>query len=156
MINHRPSHVYPEGFTLIELLIGIAIIAILASVSVPSFKPIMTKYRLDGAARQLMGDLMAARMKAVSQNRNVEIFFSNNHQYRICDDADGNGTVSNCEGNAQFKDIQTNFSDVTFSSNKNPIFSPKGTAANLPSITLTNSSGSKTITIAITGRVKIN
>jgi type IV fimbrial biogenesis protein FimT len=156
MIHHRPSHVYPEGFTLIELLIGIAIIAILASISVPNFRPLMTKYRLDGAARQLMGDLMAARMRAVSQNRNVEIFFSDNHQYRICDDADGNGTVGNCEGNAQLKDIQTNYSDVTLVSTNNPIFTPKGTATNLPTITLTNSSGSKSITIAITGRVKIN
>jgi len=54
------------------------------------------------------------------------------------------------------RDIQTEYSDVTFSTNIDPIFSPRGTASNFGSIVVTNSSGTKTLTISITGIVRIN
>jgi hypothetical protein len=48
-----------------------------------------------------------------------------------------------------------NYKGVTLSSTNNPIFSPRGTASNLATISITNSSGTKSITISITGRVHI-
>ena len=100
---------------------------------------------------------MAARMKAVSLNHRVKVFFYSNHQYKICDDTDNNGTVADGEGDVQLRDIQNEYSDVTFDSSNppDPVFSSRGTATN-PTITLQNSSGSKDITISIAGRVKIN
>jgi len=146
-----------KGFTLLELMIVIAVLGILAAVAIPNFVSQMPKYRLNGAARQVMGDLMWARMQAVSLNRRVKVFFlSNNHEYKICDDADNNGTVADGEGDVQLKDIHNEYHDVTIGSNNDPIFSPRGTATNLPTITLTNPSGSKTITISIAGRVSIS
>ena len=44
---------------------------------------------------------------------------------------------------------------VTLTASSNPSFLPRGTASNLASITLTNSAGSKKITVSITGRVKV-
>ena len=41
---------------------------------------------------------MSARMKAVSHNRKVKVFFTGNNQYKICEDADNNGSVDDCEG----------------------------------------------------------
>ena len=156
----------PHGFTLVEVMISVGIVAILAAFTVPNLLGQMPKYRLNGASRQLMGDLLAARMRAVSQNRKVQVFFPDAHQYKICDDANGDGTVANCEGNAQIKDIRgfvalvknKPYYDVSFlpPPTNNPIFDPRGTASNLATITVSNASGSKKITIAITGRVKIN
>ena len=146
-----------SGFTLIEMMIIIAILAIFAGIAIPNYLAYLPKSRLNGAARQVMGDLMAARMKAVSLNHSVKVFFYSNHEYKICDDADNSGTVADGEGDVQLRDIQNEYSDVTFDSSNppDPVFSSRGTATTT-TITLQNSSGSKDITISIAGRVKIN
>jgi len=146
-----------SGFTLIELMVIIAIMAVSAGIAIPNFLSYMPKHRLNGAARQVMGDLMAARMKAVKLNHRAKVFFYSDHQYKICDDADNNGTVADGEGDVLLRDIQTEYSDVTFDSSNppDPVFSSRGTATTT-TITLQNSSGLKVITISIAGRVKIN
>lgn len=144
-----------KGLTLTELLIAIAVLAILTGIAVPQFRTLMNGYRLNGAARQVMGDLMWARMQAVKQNNEFKIFFLNDHEYKILDDDDDDGTADGGEW-TETKDIQDEYYDVTFSSNVNPIFDPRGTASAWGKIvTLTNSSGSKDVKVHITGRVKI-
>src|SRR3989304_428571 len=154
---------FQSGFTLLELMIVIAIMGIMAAMAVPSYQTYMAQRRLNGAARQVMSDLMAARMKAITQNNEFKVFFpgshsgalSGNHQYQILDDDDDDGASSTDEA-IEIKDIQTNYTDVTMNANNNPVFSPKGTVTNLATVTLSNSRGSKTVSIAITGRVKID
>ncbi len=146
--NHR-------GFTLTELMIVVALMAILAAIAVPTIMAQMPRYRLNGAARQVMSDLVAAKMKAVSQNNKFKVFFLDNHRYMILDDDDNDGTADTGES-TETKDIQADYQDLTFSSTNNPIFQPNGTASNLATITLTNSSGSKAVSISSAGRVKIN
>jgi len=144
-----------NSFTLIELLIVIAIMGIMAAMAVPSYQTFMAQRRLNGAARQVMSDLMAARMKAITQNNEFKVFFlADGHQYQILDDDNNNGIADTGEA-IQTKDIQTDYYDVTMSSTANPIFYPRGTAPGGATITLTNSRGSKYVKVAWTGRVKI-
>lgn len=137
------------------MMVVLAIFAIVAAIAIPNFMSLLPGMRLNGAARQVMGDLMAARMKAVKQNNRFRVFFNNpgTNEYTILDDDNNNNSADTGEATTT-KNIQDNYHDVSFSSTTNPIFYPRGTAYGT-TVTVTNSSGSKDVKVAITGRVKI-
>jgi type IV fimbrial biogenesis protein FimT len=145
-----------SGFTLMELILVMVVMGIVAAIAIPTFMGLLPAMRLNGAARQVMGDLMNARMEAVKQNHEFKVFFLNNHEYKILDDNDSDGVDDGGLETSKTVDIQNNYEDVTLSDTGDPIFSPKGTATTLSTITVQNASGSKTVSISIAGRVKIN
>jgi type IV fimbrial biogenesis protein FimT len=136
-----------------ELIIVMAIFGILAAIAVPNMIGQMPKYRLKGAARQVMGDLMWARMEAVSQKNEFRVFFISDHEYKILDDDNNDGNADMGEW-AQTKDLQDGYHDVSVGFTANPIFFPRGSASG-GTVTLTNSSGSKKVKVHLTGRVKM-
>ncbi len=142
-----------KGFSLIEVVVVIALMAIIAAFVAPNFMNMMVQRRLNGAARQIMSELMNARMQAVSQQNAFKISFPSNHEYTILDDDDNDGVADTGES-IQTKDIQSDYYDVTLNSTANVIFSGRGTA-NLATITVSNSAGSKNVNVEITGYVKI-
>ncbi len=142
------------GFSLLGQLITLTLAGIMLSIAVPGYLKVMPRHRLNGAVRQLTGDLMWARMKAIQRNNRYRIFFLNDHEYRILDDADNDGAVDPGEWTLT-RDLRTDYRDVAMSSTNNPVFSPRGTASYLATITLANDAGSKRISISIAGRVRI-
>lgn len=146
-------HTGKRGFTLVEMMIVIAVLAIIAAIAAPNFQTYMAQRRLNGAARLVMTDLMDARMKAVSENNQFKVFFLDTHQYKVLDDENNNGTEDTGETSVT-KDIQSNYPGVTLSASAHPIFYPRGTAWGT-TVTLTNTSGSKSVSVSTAGRVKI-
>jgi type IV fimbrial biogenesis protein FimT len=147
-----------SGFTLIEMIIVIAIMGIVSAISAPNLFNYMAERRLNGAARMVMSDLLAARQSAVTENNNFKIFFNaNQHTYTVLDDNNNDGSITSGEA-TQVKDIQRDYYDVTCSSTTDPVFAPRGTSTNGATVTLTSTrtGGSKYVKVAWTGRVKID
>lgn len=62
-----------SGFTLVEMMITIAIIAIMASVAVPSFVGIVNSQRVTSASYDLYASLISARSEALKRNGDVTL-----------------------------------------------------------------------------------
>jgi type IV fimbrial biogenesis protein FimT len=147
----RVSHA--AGFTLVELMVTVAVIAIVSSVTAVNVVRQLPRYRLTNAASQLAWTFRGLRMRAISQHHAVTVTFTNNHVYTVWTDRNDNGISDSDE--VQTVDINVAYPGVHFASTANPTFNPTGTVTNLPTITLTNPSGSKTLTTNILGDVTI-
>ena len=60
-----------QGITLIELLVGIAVLAVMLAIGVPSFSALARQWRQDAAVDAFVGDLRLARSTAVRTSRTV-------------------------------------------------------------------------------------
>lgn len=66
-----PQRAGARGFTLVELMVGLAVLAVLVSVTVPSLSGIFNRMRLTGVANELAFDLQYARSEAVRRRAGV-------------------------------------------------------------------------------------
>lgn len=86
-----------NAFSLIELLVIIAIVGILAGLSVASFSGLSEKYKVDNQTRKLYSDLSKVRIMALNRNRTHFVVLSATG-YTAYDDSspspDGDGTLT--------------------------------------------------------------
>jgi prepilin-type N-terminal cleavage/methylation domain-containing protein len=134
-----------RGFSLGEILVAVGVFSILAAIAVPQFVAFQPRLRLEGATRQIYSELMWARSKAVNDNSSYVVTFPTNQTMLIT------GLTT------KTINIQTEYSDVTLASSASTVtFSSRGTADVAPTITLTNSVGTKTVILRITGTASIS
>jgi prepilin-type N-terminal cleavage/methylation domain-containing protein len=135
-----------HGFTVAELMATLGVFAIVAAIAVPSFLSAQPGLRLNGGAREVLGKLMWTRSKAVEQNSTYTVTFPTDHTLLIT-----SGAWS------QTIDLQTDYSGITLSkSGSDPTFNGRGTASGSTTITISNGSSSRTVTVSPTGNVKIS
>ena len=70
-----------RGFTLVELLVAVAVVAILASVSAPSWRLWLARSALDAAAAQMLSGLALARRLALSTGSVTTLCLTNDLQH---------------------------------------------------------------------------
>lgn len=145
--------IFKRGFTLVEVMVVLAVVGISMALAAPYVLDIMARHRLKGAARQVMSDMMWARMEAVSEHNEFKVFIISDHEYEILDDDDNDGKVDGNEW-AGVRNIRDEYHDVSIRFSTNPIFFPRGSAS-AGTVTLTNPSGAKKVKIHLTGRVKM-
>jgi len=68
------------GFTLTEVLMVVAIVAIMLSIGLPSYKYITNAYRMSAEINSLVGDLMYARAEAIKEGQPVALCVSSDGQ----------------------------------------------------------------------------
>lgn len=71
-MSNQPSE---RGFTLMELMVTIAVLAILVAIAAPSFNDFFDKYRVRGAANDVISVVSQARAEASKSGRAVEVDF---------------------------------------------------------------------------------
>jgi prepilin-type N-terminal cleavage/methylation domain-containing protein len=62
-----------KGFTVIELMITVAVIAIITSLALPSYRTLIEKRQITSSSTQLAAFLSAAKMEAVKRNQKVAV-----------------------------------------------------------------------------------
>jgi len=86
------------GFTLLEALIVIAIIGITAVIATPSIIAMLRNIRVNGAAKNLMSELMLAKFRAISENNKYIVTFdTTNNRFSIYDDNNNDGIANTNE-----------------------------------------------------------
>jgi len=82
-----------RGYTLLEALIVLAIIGIIAAISIPALTNQVQEYRLNTSAREVMANIALTRLKAITSNFKVTFTYTRGtpDTYQISGSEDQNG-----------------------------------------------------------------
>ncbi len=155
-----------SGFTALEVAVTLAIIAVLATVSMPSFLKWLQGHRLRGAAINLVADLEMAKIRAMRESNFVSVQLAADGYTIFLDDGSGGGTAgdmvrSGSEALVQYRQLPSgvtvSLGEVTLV-NQRMRFSSRGIAPDLvgvATIPLVNISGRKELRVNRLGNIQV-
>ena len=68
-----PRPIIQHGFTLVELVVTVAVLAIIVTLSIPSFRQLIEAQRMRAAAFDIVADLVLARSEALKRGTAVTL-----------------------------------------------------------------------------------
>jgi len=131
------------GFSTIELLAGLALMGVIAAISLPNWRGWFSVYALNNSTRQIQSELHHLKMRAVAENVSFQLtYLQGATTYTIQRDSKDLVIKPLAEGTAI-----TKAGAVTFS--------PRGTAG-ANRVRLSNTAGKcRQIVVSATGRVRV-
>lgn len=154
MVSERIRHLDQRGWSLAELLVVIAVIAILAAITIPFFVTYLQSSTVRAGAQEMRTGLNQAKQLAITNRQNICVQpVGNGYQFQptlcgnpplILPGADGTGTFR----------LQNNVVVTVSPGNAAPVFTPLGAAAPAGQLRVTGPSGNfLTVTISVAGRI---
>lgn len=117
-----------QGFTMMELLIGMAVVAIVASIGFPTFMAQRDRARIKRAGRELVSHFQTARINAMRDGRTWAVSFDTANQKYTLNHAGADGTLDT-EDDIQVKEVTlSGYGDVTFGIGEGAGARPGGSA----------------------------
>jgi prepilin-type N-terminal cleavage/methylation domain-containing protein len=105
-----------SGLTLMELMVVIAILSIMAGMTMSALGNYIPDYRLQSAARELYATMHEAKMEAIKRNDPVRVVFDvSNERYAISLNGGSDDTLSSINDNENLKIISlSKYNQVSF------------------------------------------
>jgi type IV fimbrial biogenesis protein FimT len=160
------------GFTAFELAISMAIIVVIAALTLPPYLQWLRGHRLTGAVNNLMGDLEMAKIRAIRENAFVVISFAQTSYTIFLDNGQPGGVAQDWDSTGEFivktrtlpAGVQFDLASMNF--NNEPLTSAKDiTRFNgrglpdrvtaLTAIPLTNQGSDRAVTINRLGHLSV-
>lgn len=139
------------GFTLLEVAVVLALIGLLASWAAWNLSERLSHDRLNQAARQLASDLRAARHWAVASHQRTHLRFISEESYLLEREDPRLGWTPMDSAIP----LAERYPGVRLADGGEPYFHPKGLVVPTATFILQSGEEERTITVSMTGRVRI-